>query len=55
LEKTLLGSLLIPTTIPIIVQLMSCAGNGVNPAPQDGSAPNLVVVDRDKFGRPYYK
>jgi hypothetical protein len=26
-----------------------------NPAPQDGSAPNLVVVDRDKFGRPYYK
>lgn len=26
-----------------------------NPAPQDGSAPNLVVVDYDKQGRPYFK
>lgn len=26
-----------------------------NPAPQDGSAPNLVVVDRDKNGRLYNK
>jgi hypothetical protein len=26
-----------------------------NPAPQDGSAPNLVVVDKDNCGRPYYK
>jgi hypothetical protein len=26
-----------------------------NPAPQDGSAPNLVVVEHDNHGRPYYK
>jgi hypothetical protein len=26
-----------------------------NPAPQDGSAPNLVIVDYDKNGNPYYK
>ena len=26
-----------------------------NPAPQDGSAPNLVIVDHDKNGTPYYK
>jgi hypothetical protein len=26
-----------------------------NPAPMDGSAPNLVVVERDAQGRPYYK
>ena len=26
-----------------------------NPTPQDGSAPNLVIIGRDKFGRPYYK
>jgi hypothetical protein len=26
-----------------------------NPAPQDGSAPNLVIVDYDKNGRPYLK
>ena len=26
-----------------------------NPAPQDGSAPNLVVVEKDNHGRPYYK
>jgi len=26
-----------------------------NPAPLDGSAPNLVVVDRDDLGRPYLK
>jgi len=26
-----------------------------NPAPQDGSAPNLVIVDTDNNGRPYKK
>jgi hypothetical protein len=26
-----------------------------NPAPQDGSAPNLVVVEKDNRGKPYYK
>ena len=26
-----------------------------NPAPQDGSAPNLVIVDHDKNGNPYFK
>ncbi|KAF9496952.1 hypothetical protein BDN71DRAFT_1482021 [Pleurotus eryngii] len=26
-----------------------------NPAPLNGAAPNLVVVDEDKEGRPYYK
>ncbi|EDR02933.1 uncharacterized protein LACBIDRAFT_331942 [Laccaria bicolor S238N-H82] len=26
-----------------------------NPAPLNGSAPNLVVVEKDKHGRPYYK
>jgi hypothetical protein len=26
-----------------------------NPAPQDGSAPNLVVVDTDNNDRPYIK
>jgi len=26
-----------------------------NPAPLDGSAPNLVVVENDAHGRPYYK
>ncbi|KAF9488673.1 hypothetical protein BDN71DRAFT_1402908 [Pleurotus eryngii] len=26
-----------------------------NPAPLNGDAPNLVVVDEDKEGRPYYK
>ena len=26
-----------------------------NPAPLNGSAPNLVVVENDKFGRPHYK
>ena len=26
-----------------------------NPAPLNGSAPNLVVVDHDKQGNPYYK
>ena len=26
-----------------------------NPAPTDGSAPNLVVIDYDKKGKPYYK
>jgi hypothetical protein len=26
-----------------------------NPAPLDGSAPNLVLVEKDKQGRPYYK
>jgi len=26
-----------------------------NPAPQDGSAPNLVVVDTDQYGQPYKK
>ena len=26
-----------------------------NPAPTNGSAPNLVVVAYDKNGRPYYK
>ena len=26
-----------------------------NPAPLNGSAPNLVVVDHDKKGKPYYK
>ena len=26
-----------------------------NPAPEDGSAPNLVVVEKDNQGRPYYK
>ena len=26
-----------------------------NPAPQDGSAPNLVVADWDNNGNPYYK
>lgn len=26
-----------------------------NPAPLNGSAPNLMVVDRDTQGRPYYK
>ena len=26
-----------------------------NPAPQDGSAPNLVVLDWDKHGNPFYK
>jgi hypothetical protein len=26
-----------------------------NPAPLNGSAPNLVVVENDNFGRPHYK
>jgi len=26
-----------------------------NPAPEDGSAPNLVIVDYDNKGQPYYK
>ena len=26
-----------------------------NPAPHDGSAPNLVIIDHDKDGNPYYK
>jgi hypothetical protein len=26
-----------------------------NPAPMDGSAPNLVLVERDQRGNPYYK
>ena len=26
-----------------------------NPAPQDGSAPNLVVISTDNHGRPYLK
>jgi hypothetical protein len=26
-----------------------------NPAPSDGSAPNLVIIARDKFGKPYLK
>jgi hypothetical protein len=26
-----------------------------NPAPKNGSAPNLVVVDYDNNGHPYYK
>jgi len=26
-----------------------------NPAPLNGSAPNLVEVEHDKFGRPHYK
>ena len=26
-----------------------------NPAPLDGSAPNLVILDYDKCGQPYYK
>ena len=26
-----------------------------NPAPLDGSAPNLVILDYDKHGQPYYK
>ena len=26
-----------------------------NPAPLDGSAPNLVILDYDKQGQPYYK
>ena len=26
-----------------------------NPAPMDGSAPNLVILDYDKRGQPYYK
>jgi len=26
-----------------------------NPAPLDGSAPNLITIEEDKFGRPHYK
>jgi hypothetical protein len=26
-----------------------------NPAPLNGSAPNLVVVEQDRFGHPHYK
>jgi hypothetical protein len=26
-----------------------------NPAPLDGSAPNLVIVEKDKKGQPYHK
>ena len=53
-KNRLLTLLLIYTITLIIVQLMSYV-EWWNPAPKDGSAPNLVIVAQDDTGASYYK
>ena len=44
-----------PTIISTIKKVIICAENVVIQAPIDGSAPNLVILDYNKQGQPYYK
>ena len=36
-------------------RLIICVESICNPAPLNGSAPNLVVVENDKAGKPHFK